>query len=518
MKFGIRRLLGGWGMGLRAQVLLCAATAWFAVVAPVQAQQFQLSGVEFSKSDYLPEAELDRAVAKYLNRDIEFSDVQKMIADVQALYLARGVVTARAIIEPQEVADGVLKITLVEARLDAVKVLGLKDTRPEFVTSRLSPQPGVKPDFEALARDLRLFEIAYDIRPKLSFSPGATPGTATAVVTVDEPRRLSWVASYDNSAAQALGSNQLSFSGTIRSLTGQRDTLSAKLALTAGSQALSLFYTRPVGMKGGKISTSATYTQSKIVKGAFSIVDVTSKELKFSTGYSQPLWIGTDRYWTASGDLNFERSNSQVAGAALQTTGLAEVDLSLSYQRQKLGQAWAASGGLKLGTVRSGNVSASDGFYYSLYGNVNYARKLGKRLVLDANLDLQYAEGQNLSVKRRFTGGGASTLRGYPKDARTGDSGAILRLQVNCPAPCLKQSPTLSRIAPFAFVDLGYIKPFKAAAAPVDNKHMLASSGLGMRMNFDKLALLGFIGVPLLATGGQPKPSPRLYLGADYAF
>lgn len=507
MDFGTCRWLGGVTGGLAAKALLYLLFVWMVLAGPAMAQKFQLSGVSFSKSDYLAENDLQRAVAKYLNRDIEFTDVQKMIADVQALYLARGVVTARAIIEPQQVADGILRITLVEASLDEVKLVGLKDTRPDFVTARLSPRPGVKPDFEALARDLRLFEIAYDIRPKLSFSPGSTPGTATAVVTVDEPKKWAWVASYDNSAVQALGTHQLSFSGTVRSLTGQRDTLSAKFALTQGSQALSLFYTRPVGMKGGLVSTSATYTQSKIVRGAFSIVDVASKDLKFSAGYSQPLWIEPDRYWTASGDLNFERSNSQVSGAALQTTTLAEVDLSLSYQRQALGRAWSVTGGLKFGSVRSGNVSASDGPYYLAYGNASFARQLGKRMVLDASLDMQFAEGQNLSVKRRFSGGGSAALRGYPKDARTGDSGAIVKLQVNCPAPCWKETPTLSRLAPFAFLDIGYIKPFKAAAAAVDNKHMLASSGVGVRMQFKKAALLGFVGVPFLATGGQPRPS-----------
>ena len=493
-----------------------AATLLFSV--PASAQSFQLSGVTFSESDYLGERELQEAVAPYLNRDIEFGDVEQMVQAVQGLYLKKGIVTAQAIIEPQEVADGILKLTLVEAKLDGIKVVGAEDTKPDFVMRRLSTQQGAKPDFDELARDLRLFEVAHDIRPKLSFSPGDAPGTATAVITIEEPKKFSWVASLDNFASEALGKTQFSLAGTVRSLTGHRDVLSVKVAVTEGSEALSFYYNRPVGLNGGSVSFSGSFTQSEIVRGEFSIINISSEELKFSTGYSQPIWIERDRYWTVSADLNYEKSSSIVAGTALQSNSLVEADIGLAYQLNQLGQAWAVSGGVKFGQVNSSGVSASDGRYHLFYGTASYAQRVGKRFVLDADLDVQLADGQNLSVRRRFSGGGVTSLRGFQKDVRSGDSGAILRLQLSCPAPCLSAKKSEVAVSPFAFVDMGIIKPFRAAATAVDTQDHLASVGIGARVNVSKISLLGFVGAPVIKPAGLTKTSPQAYFGADYAF
>ncbi len=495
-----------------------SAAAVLSTVVPMQAQTFQLSGVKFSSSDYLSDAELQGAVAPYLNRDIEFPDVEKMVAAVQGLYLSKGIVTAQAIIEPQQVADGILKLTLVEAELAQVKVDGAKDTKPEFVMRRLSAQQGAKPDFDRLARDLRLFEVAYDIRPKLSFSPGDLPGTATAVISIEEPKKFSWVASLDNFASEALGETQLSLAATVRSLTGHRDVLSVKATATQGSEGLSFYYNRPVGLQGGSVSVSGSYTQSEIVRGEFSIINIATEDLKFSTGYSQPIWIERDRFWTVSADLNYEKSDSVVAGTALQSNDLIELDVGLAFQQKRLGQAWSVSGGLKFGNVDSNGASASDGRYELLYGSASYARRMGDNFVLDANLDVQFADGQNLSVRRRFTGGGVTSLRGFEKDVRSGDSGAIVRLQLTCPSPCMGEEKPKVAISPFAFVDFGIIKPFKAAAAAVDTQDHLASVGIGARVNVKNVNLLGFVGAPVIKPAGLTKTSPRAYFGADYAF
>lgn len=503
-----------WGVGL----LL------FLNPAMAVAQTFQLSGVIFPPSDYLAEDELQAAVAPYLDRDIVFADVEKMLDAVQALYLKRGIVTARAIIEPQDVVDGRLRLTLVEASIDTVRVEGAEQTRPEFVLDRLSTEVGAKPDFDTLARDLRLFDIAYDIRPRLTFAPGLTTGTASAVVTIEEPARWSWIASYDNFAVEDLGRNQLSLTGTVRSLTGMRDTLTARLAATAGSEALSVFYKRPVGLRGGSVNLAASVSHTEVVRGEFSILDVQTDEASLSIGYAQPFRIGRDRYWTWQAAVNVETSESALAGTPLQAGELVELDLGIGYRRQGAASAWSLSVGVKLGEVDTGSASLTDGPFALLYGDLSYARRVSSRYVFDADVDWQIAEGQNLSVKRRIAAGGSASLRGYPKDIRSGDSGAVARLQLACPAPCFAETdeaPSIldtASLSPFAFVDMALIRPFAAPGGTADRNDFLASAGVGARVGSGKVGLLGYVGVPLVQATGLTDMNPRLYLGADYAF
>ena len=88
----------------------------------VQAQTFEISGVDFSDSVYLDEAELQAVAAPYVARPVEFDDLQKLLGEVQGLYSRAGIVTAQAIIPPQELVNGVLKIELVEASVETVRV------------------------------------------------------------------------------------------------------------------------------------------------------------------------------------------------------------------------------------------------------------------------------------------------------------------------------------------------------------------------------------------------------------
>lgn len=501
-------------------ILICAlaTSALFSVPTAARAQAFSLSGVAFDASDYLDEAVLQASVAPYLNRSITFADVQSMVADVQALYAVRGIVTAQVVIEPQDVVDGVLRLTLVEAAVEAVDVSEVPDTNPDFLTRRLTLNAGAKPDFEQIARDLRLFDVAYDIRPQLSFGRGEAPGMARATISAKVPEKRSWVVSLDNSASDALGAAKLSIGGTFRSLTGQRDTLAAKLELTQGSQTVSLDYARPVGLRGGVLSAQGSYGHSKIVSGDFSIIDVETTDYKATLAYAQPFAIRPDRYWRAYGRLSYERTESQVASNPLQSSDLAELDLGVRYTRQDVGKSWVISGGAKLGQASSDAGSVTDGSYALVYADVSHARRLGERWVLGLSANLQFAEGQNLPVKRRISAGGLDSLRGFEADARLGDSGLIASVEMTCGGGCWSPGAGGVALDPFVFLDVGYVKPFTSPGATADTDHALASLGAGLNMRWKKANLLAFVGAPVLSPDSLDPDPMQFYVGVDYTF
>lgn len=105
----------------------------FIAATPILAQSFEISSVRFNKSAYLQQEILQVIAKGIVNRPIVFADLQEMIAEVQELYSESGILTARAILPPQEITDGVLRVELVEATVSEVQIEGFERTKPEFI-------------------------------------------------------------------------------------------------------------------------------------------------------------------------------------------------------------------------------------------------------------------------------------------------------------------------------------------------------------------------------------------------
>lgn len=75
---------------------------------PESDAEFELRDVAFTESEFLSAAELERIAADYRGRPVRFADLNAMIGRINATYAERGIVSARAIVPPQTVEDGVL--------------------------------------------------------------------------------------------------------------------------------------------------------------------------------------------------------------------------------------------------------------------------------------------------------------------------------------------------------------------------------------------------------------------------
>ncbi|MEM9708504.1 MAG: ShlB/FhaC/HecB family hemolysin secretion/activation protein [Pseudomonadota bacterium] len=499
----------------------CLTLAALAAIAPigVGAQTFEIDGVAFSESVYLEDDELQDIASDYTGRPISFNDLQDLLDEIQASYLQAGIVTARPILPPQEIRDGVLKIELVEATVSSIEVEGFDQTEDDFLTRTLQIEPGTEPDFESIEQDLRIFDIAHDIRPTLSFRPGPEPGTTIAVIRGEEPDRFQFTGSVDNFGSAETGEIRGSLFGRISSVTGWRDTLNLQLQASSGAYSGSASYSRPIGGRGGRILASASYTNSRVIGGPFTAVDILSNSAVGSLGYSQPFRVRPASYGVAQINALYEQSDSDLEGTSLSSQNLTELVVNAAHVWQGATSNASLSFGAKAGNADSQEVSETEGFYYLLFGSGGYARRIGEQLLVDANLNFQYAEGQNLPVSRLFTLGGATSVRGYPVNVRSGDSGALLKLQVSRAIPYRSESQPKLTYNPLGFADLGVVVPFRDTGGFDAEQDVLASIGGGVRIDFDGRARgLVMLGVPLKNTLGFEADSVTAYVGIDYDF
>lgn len=502
----------------RVLVWVLAVLALFGA-SQADAQTFTLKGVRFSDSVYLDDAELQSVVAPYLDRPIGFDDVQRMLADVNRLYAAAGIVTAEAVLLPQTVPDGILKIDLIEATIGEVRIEGLERTSLAFLRRNVSLRAGERPDYDRLERDLKIFGIVHDFVPVLTFGPGAAVGTVDAVIGGEAPQGIQWTGSVDTFGTEETGRERVGISARWSNLTGVRDALSAQLLLSQGSGVLGLGYSRPVGgWQGGRVFAGLNYTRAQVIRSSFAPLDILSNTTQLSMGYQVPFRVRADSHFMFEIGVVAEQTESSLSGIPLQSTTITEIVPQVSWRKEWARQSLSLSFGVKLGSADMVQVSDTEGGYGILFATADYARLLGEDYVLNLAATLQYAHGQNLPVPRLISAGGVTTVRGYPNNVRSGDSGVILRAQVERRKPW--QVGERVDLYPFGFVDAALVVPYRIDGSINSDQDILASVGGGLRMEIgENISGLLLVSVPLRETLGFDKAGrANVLLGVDYRF
>ena len=87
-----------------------------------------LKRIDFDASRFLDAAELDAIRVRYVGRQVDLAEIGKILQAVNDLYAGKGQITASAVLPPQKLTGGVLKISLVEGRVGKVSISGASTT------------------------------------------------------------------------------------------------------------------------------------------------------------------------------------------------------------------------------------------------------------------------------------------------------------------------------------------------------------------------------------------------------
>ncbi|UXX84070.1 ShlB/FhaC/HecB family hemolysin secretion/activation protein [Roseovarius pelagicus] len=501
-------------------LITCLSLIFAAVLTtPAHAQTFTLRGVSFDDSAYLEDAALQDAAAPYIGRPIGFEDLTQMVAAIQGLYSAAGIITAQVILPPQTLDDGILRISLVEARIDQVEIDGLDRTNPDFLRRTITLVPGQRPDFEQIERDLRIYQLSHDISPKIAFRPGETPGTTTAIISGEEPKPFTFTGSLDNFGQRETGRARATLFARWASVTGVRDTLSFRIQAAEKSKSFVLGYSRPVGTNGGRVVGSLSYSDASVTTSPVNGVTILSDTLSGVLAYRHPIAVTASTAWFFEVGVGSERSKSRVAGVQFSDVSLNEIYGNLSYLLQETGRTFSLNVGLRVGDASALGNTPTEGGYTILNANFSFAKALSDSLLFDVLGRAQVALTDAIPVARLFSAGGVDTVRGYPTNVQSGDSGVSVRLQL-AGLEAWQPAGRKLRVTPFAFFDAAYIVPFRAAGANVPRDETLASAGAGLRVQYGPaVSGVALFGVPLSnTTNYKDKGDPTIYVGLDYSF
>ncbi|MBD2113159.1 MULTISPECIES: ShlB/FhaC/HecB family hemolysin secretion/activation protein [Cyanophyceae] len=469
---------------------------------------------------------LAEAVVPFEGRALTLEELQAAANAVTQLYLNAGYITSEAVLPPQPVQEGVVRLQVVEGGLEEIRVVGT-DRLVSYVQQRIA-LAGTRPlnqnqlegQLQLLQRDPLFDNVEASLRQ------GQEADGSILTVQVTEAPPVSGSLAIDTLSPRSVGEFRTGGTLQYNNLAGWGDRLvaSAYRSTTGGSYAYELSYLVPLNPKEGTLllrATPSSYSITDPTDPTFGLEPRGSTD-SYEIQYRQPLIRTLREELALSAGFRYRNGSTLLGGVITPPTVTSVVSFGQDYLRRDPSGAWGLQSQFRLGTGLFGATLLPDpspsGEFFSWQGQVQRLQVLGPNHQLLVRGAVQLASSSLLGSEQFFIGG-AQSVRGYYQNGRFGDNG--LRLAVEDQITLLRDENQSALLSLSPFLDLGYVwahnRDFRAT-----NQNFLLGTGLGVMMtpveNVD--ARVDF-GIPLIALDELASDRPsglRVYFDVRYRF
>lgn len=448
--------------------------------AKVRVSRFVLEGVSL-----LPPEPLQAQLSDLIGQELGLADLRKAATRVTAFYREQGYFLARAYLPTQDIADGVVRIAVLEGRYGAVETGGsprLEQQHAQGILDAHQVGAGQPIERSALERSLILLEQRGGAPVRAVMQPGATVGTSHMVIEAPAGPLFSGQLGADNYGNRYSGQNRATALLNLNSPRGVGDFASLWLMKSRDSDAVFAAYQTPAGYQG--LTLGASYSQFNYqLCCEFAPLDQEGYAKVFGLQARYPLILSQRRILNAGLSFERKRLNDSSALGELSDKDANVVILSLdgvaaTASGQNRYQLALAGGDLNISgppAYVQANAATVDtaGRYLKLRGEYQYLHFLdnGHRLLLRLS---GQASNRNLDSSEKFLMGGVNGVRAYPEGEAPADQALLARLDWVIPVPIAALPGSLSTRL---FVDTGTVWLLK------DTRDGLASFGLPNHYN-----------------------------------
>lgn len=476
--------------------------------------KLEVKAFHFVGNTLLDSAQLQRAVASYLNRPLDFGQLQAAVGAVTDLYKGAGWLV-RAFLPEQDIVDGLVTIEVVEARFGGTRVEEQSPARvgPAQIHTIIDTHQGVGDilNTDALDRAVLLVDDLPGVVANGNLVQGAQPGQTDLLLQLNGEPLVSGDAILDNAGSRSTGPTRLAVDMRLNSPFKVGDLLSANAVESEGSDYLRLGATVPLGSDGWRAGVNASSLHYKVLLSEFAPLNIKGSSDSIGLEASYPVIRSRLRnlYFTANYDS--KAFDNLANGSTSSHYKVDELSLGLwgnGFDRVAGGGSTSASltwtaGQLDLKGSPSQSADAvgtrSEGIFHKLRYALSRQQAIHADLNLYAALSGQLAS-KNLDSSEKFYLGGANGVRAYPVNEAGGASGCLLNLELRQRLP--------HGLDVSVFYDIGQVQTNvdnNFANAPVTNNSVLEGYGLALAWQASR-------GLSLTAswarrTGTNPNPT-----------
>ena len=467
--------------------------------APSLSTQLQVlvKKIQLTGNRVISQEELGKVTAPYENRTLSSEDLQSLRQALTLYYIKKGYVNSGAVIPDQAVKEGVIEIRIVEGKLSDIELSGNDRLRDSYIEKRLRLGSEEALNLHVLQERMQLLDQDRRIeRLNAQLKPGIQPGEGVLQVLVEEARPYELGVSFNNHYSTSVGELRGEVYAGHYNLTGFGDVLTARYAITEGTNSVGASYSFPFTARDTRLSLYFDRGGSDIVEEPFDAIDITSETETYGLSLSHPFYRIPRRQLLV--ELVFERRRSEtfIFGDTPFSFSPGPRDGKSDVTVLRLRQEWVdrspahvlalrstLSFGLDaLGATQNGG-DIPDGQFFGWLGQVQWVRRLWDtdNQVLVRG-ELQWAADPLLPLEKLGVGG-ASTVRGYEENLLVRDRGFVgsveFRIPVfRLPLAFITKEPEDGQVQLATFYDFGWSENVEESSP---NPRTVSSAGLGLR-------------------------------------
>jgi hemolysin activation/secretion protein len=466
---------------------------------------FPITEIRLSGDDHLlSDTEQQALIAPFIGLRLGPRRIDLLLRRITAAYLARGYVSTRAYLAPQNLTSGLLHVTVIPGRIDRIVVDGRTPAATQEPVLPLHQGETLK--MADVEQSIDQINRLRSRRAEASIQPGQSPGGSDVVINThpEKPWRLS--AGTDNYGLTATGVQRQRISVEIDNLLGLWDSWAATRVESANALSELVSVTLPAGYG----TFSYTYARARCSITLPAPYDLISRCESVSHNYGWNQVVARNQSSRQALDLGLALRDSRrhLNDFALMPQQQSVIRLAASHlwrgQRAAFDGELAYSKGIKS--------FGGDGDYPELPASAphNEFEKWDASLLYALNItpDLAWrseARGQGtdtgLPAADQLYLGGIGSIRGFREGIIAGDRGVIARneLQWNTALPRALMRDGW-RLAPYVFLDAGRVR---LLADGEDQR--LVSLGGGLRAGWHDITAEFTWGRPQTAPAGIPR-------------
>ena len=503
----------------------------------------------------LPEAEVQLAIRSWVGVPVSFDDLQRACDAIQNFYRSKGY-TVQAILPPQKIADGVVKILITEAKLGKVEVENpqgptrfSKERAASYIT--YANPVGDPLNLDAVERAIVILNETPGVMASSQLEPGEKEGETNLRLQLTQPDMVQGRVEANNYGSRTTGANQGVFAMNLNGPLGIGDSASVNGIFSQGSQYVQGAISLPGSRDGLRLGLAGTYLQYKNVSNYASTGGAGDA---WTTGVSAAYPLIRAQGGNLNTSLNYDiksyNNRNTITSTTISAYNINNISAGLSgnfvdslgYGAITSGSVTAVLGHLDILATSMANYSmyavpgTSPAVYQPItpsnFSKLTFSGNRNQQLVeegattLYAALSGQFAS-TNLNSAEQFYLGGPYGVRAYPVAQSGGAQGGIFTLEVRHE---LQPKLTLS-----AFFDGGVVQQYKfmypawQGNTNANNTYSLMGAGFGVKWDYEGWNLGAMVAWkvgqnPLYNSYGQAvntdgtTTQPRGWITASYNF